>query len=455
MPIYVNRTLNLKKIKAIGFDMDYTIVRYHTENFERLAYNIVIKKLIEKKGYPADIQKLKFDFRMAIPGLVIDEREGTVLKLSRFGKVKSSYQGTKPMDFKKQQQIYSGCVIDLADSHIKSLDTSFSIAHGVLFMQLSQLKEEGVKLPGHDRITNDLKKCLDEAHCDGSIKDYVRDHLSDFIIQDPKVAQLMERLKRHGKQVLIITNSDYAYTKLLLDYAINPFLKEHKDWKEVFDVTITKSMKPKFFIGRDDFLKIDPATGLMSNHNGKIERGGIYQGGNATQLQNDFGIEGEDILYLGDHIYGDVVSLKKRLNWRTALVVEQIEDEIKGLRATCEIQKKIDDLMAEKEIWERRLTDLHDRRMDKGEKTSKADADKLFAEIEKIDDQIAKEIPAYQAHFNPYWGELMRAGNEESLFMGQVEKYACIYMGRITDLLEYSPRTYFRPPKRVMPHEIM
>ncbi len=52
MPIYVNRTLNFKKIKAIGFDMDYTIVRYHTENFERLAYNIVLKKLVENKGYP-------------------------------------------------------------------------------------------------------------------------------------------------------------------------------------------------------------------------------------------------------------------------------------------------------------------------------------------------------------------------------------------------------------------
>lgn len=455
MPIYVNRTLNFKKIKAIGFDMDYTIVRYHTENFERLAYNIVLKKLVENKGYPKEVQNLKFDFKMAVPGLVIDKREGNVLKLSRFGKVKACFHGTKPMDFKKQQALYSGRVIDLADPHITSLDTSFSIAHGVLFMQISQLKIDGMRLPSFDHITEDLKKCLDEAHCDGSIKDYVRDHLSDFIIQDPKVAQLMERLKRHGKQVLIITNSDYAYTKLLLDYAINPFLKEHKDWKELFEVTITKSMKPKFFIGREEFLKIDPETGLMSNHNGKIEKGAIYQGGNATQLQNDFEFDGEDVLYLGDHIYGDVVSLKKKLNWRTALVVEQIEDEIKGLQATHEIQKKIDDLMAEKEIWEKRLTDLYDRRMDKNEKNTKAESDKIYSEIEKLDEQIAKEIPSYQSHFNPYWGELMRAGNEESLFMGQVEKYACVYMGRITDLLEYSPRTYFRPPKRVMPHEIM
>ena len=38
---------------------------------------------------------------------------------------------------------------------------------------------------------------------------------------------------------------------------------------------------------------------------------GIYQGGFATTLQNDLNLKGEEILYFGDHIYGDVVSLKK------------------------------------------------------------------------------------------------------------------------------------------------
>ena len=31
MGVYINRILNMKKIKAIGFDMDHTIVRYNTE----------------------------------------------------------------------------------------------------------------------------------------------------------------------------------------------------------------------------------------------------------------------------------------------------------------------------------------------------------------------------------------------------------------------------------------
>ena len=41
--VYVNRTLNLKKIKYLGLDMDHTLVRYNSENFERLSHSIIIE----------------------------------------------------------------------------------------------------------------------------------------------------------------------------------------------------------------------------------------------------------------------------------------------------------------------------------------------------------------------------------------------------------------------------
>ena len=36
--IFCNRTLNLRSIKAIGYDMDYTLVHYHVDEWERRAY---------------------------------------------------------------------------------------------------------------------------------------------------------------------------------------------------------------------------------------------------------------------------------------------------------------------------------------------------------------------------------------------------------------------------------
>ena len=58
--VFVNRTLNLKRIKYIGLDMDHTLVRYNTENFERLSHSKIMEKLVAGKSYPEQIKKLQF-----------------------------------------------------------------------------------------------------------------------------------------------------------------------------------------------------------------------------------------------------------------------------------------------------------------------------------------------------------------------------------------------------------
>src|SRR5665647_1760561 len=137
MGIYVNRTLNMKQIAAIGFDMDYTLVRYDSEAFEEMTYNEIKKKLCEIRNYPEAVTKLRFEFNRAIRGLVIDKPNGNVLKLSTYSKVKHAYHGLKEMDFKNQQKIYQGLTIDLNDSdRFAIVDTTFSISYCVLYMQI-------------------------------------------------------------------------------------------------------------------------------------------------------------------------------------------------------------------------------------------------------------------------------------------------------------------------------
>lgn len=72
---------------------------------------------------------------------------------------------------------------------------------------------------------------------------------------------------------------------------------------------------------------------------------------------------------------------------------------------------------------------------------------------EVIDESVAIESEIDRA-FNPHWGALFRQGNESSKFGAQVEEYACIYTGRVSNLLWYSPLTYFRAPRDHLPHEI-
>lgn len=455
MGIYVNRTLNMKQISAIGFDMDYTLVRYNSETFEEMTYEEIKKKLLTLKHYPAVIKDLKFQFNLAIRGLVIDKPLGNILKLSTYSKVKHAYHGMKEIDFKTQQKIYQGLTIDLNDSdRFAIVDTTFSISYCVLYMQIVELKDTNPDLafPDYKTIENDVLEALDVSHRDGTLKGQVRKNVKKYIVQDPECVQALERFKKHGKKLWVVTNSDYEYSKLLLDYAINPFLKDHKSWSELFNLVITFARKPAFFTDKLPLLQIDPVSGLMKNHHGPIIDG-IYQGGSANTLQKHAGLSGEQILYLGDHIYGDVLQIKKTCNWRTALVIEELIEERYALTETRSITDEINGLMKEKIELEHKLDEIFDKEIENGKRPAKDKLDAHFKKIEKVDKSIGKLIRKHTSYFNPYWGETMRAGVEPSRLAGQIEKYACIYMAKISDFVDYSPRSYFRPKKRALAHE--
>ena len=452
MALFVNRLLNMKKIKVIGFDMDYTLVRYHADKFEELTHTLALKKLHSSYGYPKDVTNLNFDYRRSIGGLVIDRGNGNILKLSRFGKVKISFNGLDQIGFREQSEQYGDLAVDIGSPRFKSLDTAFAISQGVLFSQLVQLKKEGVSLPDFNRLADDIQSAVNDVHQDGSLKGIVISQFDKYVIADPKVSRMLERYKNYGKKLMIITNSDYLYTKKLLDYALNPYLKEHKSWEEVFTVVVTQADKPAFFQGKTRFLKIINEKGDMENYMGSVAEG-IYQGGWFGQLQHDLGVQGGEILYLGDHIYGDVVSIKKTCDWRTALVLDDLEEEMKSLSEAGTLQDEIDGLMERKNGLEKEINRI-DLLYHEGRKTDKKKLDELFEETDKLNMRISELLNTYKNYFNPFWGEVLRAGSDESRFADQMERYACIYMTRVSDLYDYSPKTYFRPQRRIMPHEM-
>ncbi len=451
MSVFVNRMLNLKRVKVIGFDMDYTLVGYNTRELEKTTHRLVIGILINNLKYPEEIKKLGFDFLRSIVGLVIDKKKGNLIQLSRYGKVKTSYHGLTEIDYKKQNLIYQEMAIDIKTSDFISLDTSFSISFGILYAQLIQLKDDGLQLPYYYQIADDIKAALDTVHQNDSLKSVIRKNFTRYITIDPDVALLLERYLDYGKKLMIITNSDYTYTNDLLNVAVNPYLKKHKKWQDVFDIVITLANKPGFFQYQQKFLLVDEKTGLMKNHFGSVSKG-FFQGGWFKKLQQDLKVQGSEILYLGDHIFGDVVSIKKSCNWRTALVLGDLEEEMKNIRASKEVQHKITTLMNSKSKLEATINHYDITRHER--KIKRETIMKLFEEIDELNTQISVQLTELKKYFNPYWGEILRAGAEESRFAEQVERFACIYMAKVSDLYNYSPKTYFRPDKRLMPHEI-
>jgi HAD superfamily 5'-nucleotidase-like hydrolase len=454
--VFVNRTLNMRKIKYIGLDMDHTLVRYHSHAFEELAHQTMCKRLVEARHYPTSVLSLKFDFDLAIRGLVIDKKKGNLLKVSRHGAIRASAHGTKPIDFSTQQKLYKSIYIDLSDTlSYTSIDTAFSISVATLYSQLVDIKDGEGKdsMPDYDTISQDVISTLDMAHRDGSLKGEVAKNLDKYIIRDPQVVEGLERYRKHDKKIFILTNSEYSYTKLLLDYAINPYLKNHDSWMDLFEYVITLAQKPRFFYDNLRFLQIDPANGSMTNFDEKVKRG-IYQAGGADKFAKDLGIEGDDILYIGDHIYGDILRLKKDCNWRTALVVEELGQEIESYKKVQQFSSEIRNLMDRKEPLERTLVDIISTKIESGREADESKVQDLQNQLTDLDKAISQLIKKQQVMFNPHWGEIMRAGNEESYLANQVDRFACIYMAKIGDLLEMSPRTYFRAARRPLAHEL-
>jgi HAD superfamily 5'-nucleotidase-like hydrolase len=456
MKVFVNRTLNMRKIKYIGLDMDHTLVRYHSHAFEELSHRTMSKKLVEQKNYPQSVLNLKFDMNLAVRGLVIDKKKGNLLKVSRHGAIRASYHGTTPIDFPQQQKLYKSTYIDLSDAQsYTAIDTAFSLSVATLFAQIVDIKDSEGKdvLPDYETIALDVIEMLDLSHRDGSLKNEVARNLEKYIIKDAVLVAEIERYKKHDKKFFIVTNSDFGYSKLLLDYAINPFLKDHKDWTEVFEFVVTLAQKPRFFWDNLRFLKVDPTTGAMTNFDESLKPG-IYQGGGAAKFAKDLGVEGDDILYIGDHIYGDILRLKKDCNWRTALVVEEMDNELENYVKAQPHSAEIRTLMAKKEPLEHELVELITKRIERNDESDEPKIQELQAKIADIDKVISSNIKKQQSMFNQHWGEIMRAGNEESYFANQVDRYACVYMPKLSDLLAYSPRTYFRAERRPLAHEL-
>jgi HAD superfamily 5'-nucleotidase-like hydrolase len=451
--VFVNRTLNLKKIKYIGFDMDHTIIRYNSENFESLVYKFVVDYLIANKHYPNMLKDLIFNFDSAIRGSVVDSNNGNILKLSRYGAIRQSYHGIWPIKFNEQKQIYRSTYVDLNDPNYIAIDTSFSIAFCVLFGQLVDLKDKNPQLlPSYEMIAFDILYSVDKIHAEGELKKYICEHLSEYVIHDPEVVTGLIKFKENNKKLFVLTNSDYQYTKLMLDYVINPYLPDGETWQSLFEFAVTYSNKPRFFYDNLKFLNVNPEDGSMTNLNGPVVPG-IYQGGNAKKFTDDLSLSGDEILYIGDHIYGDILRLKKDCNWRTALVVEELGSEIAAQEKSQPIEKKIVVAMDTKKELEQQHIIAQTKLLQTNDDKYELEAKKIHDEIVDIDNKVAALLKEQRSFFNPTWGRIFRAGAEESYFAYQVERYACIYMEKLSDLLELSPLTYFRADRRRLAHD--
>lgn len=498
--IYCNRALNMKQIKAIGYDMDYTLAQYKPDTFEGLAHKETVAKLVDVFRYPEELRQLDFQWDYMTKGLIIDKERGNMLKVDRHNYVKVAYHGFHELPAETRKAVYNGShstsggtgagVFDEA-AGFAMVDTLFSLAEAYLYMQLVELKDQdrhdSLRKKSYKDLYRDLRTAVDMCHRDGSLKRAVAANPEKFIHRDEHLVHVLETLRASGRTVFLATNSLFDYTNVVMNFLLSGKTGSAKttEWLKYFDCVMVGCAKPSFFQHRAPLFSVDVNTGmLMNTDNGapiipideqdmaldaaggpaKRANGSIvYQGGWYLDLHKMLGVtEGSQVLYVGDHIYGDIVKSKKDIGWRTMLVVPELELELEKLGRSSKMAEELRQL--------RQLRDEYDDRIQRlrwsvqgrsGAVTADEEAHRaamqLLAQAEadraELKARHSALLRAHHRQFHPIWGQLMKTGHQNSRFAHQVERYACLYTSHVSNMSFVSPEKSFMGRLDLMAHE--
>ena len=144
---------------------------------------------------------------------------------------------------------------------------------------------------------------------------------------------------------------------------------------------------------------------------------------------------GEGVLYVGDHIFTDVLRSKRSLGWRTCLIVPEMSSELQALNlargghdgadseaATAEQQRIRDELRALREKQARLENELdrvqcthHARHADPARTESnevectqsyEVECQQRTEELQRVRAEICAALTAYDSAFHPRWGQV-------------------------------------------------
>jgi HAD superfamily 5'-nucleotidase-like hydrolase len=469
--VFCNRNLRMSGIAWIGFDMDYTLAIYNQREMDELSVRATIEKLIAR-GYPEFIRSIPYSIEFPVRGLLIDKRFGHILKMNRYKIVTKGYHGLRELDKNELRQLYHSKKIRPATPRFHWIDTLYALSEAALYAAIVEAMTQRKMSIDYAKTFMDIREGIDEAHRDGTILETVAADFPRFVNKDHDLAPTLHKLRSAGKKLFVLTNSRWSYTDKMMTYLLDGEMSEYPHWRNYFDVVIVAATKPAFFQERRPIMeregdRLEPASF-------PLERGKIYEGGNLHDLERALGAVGDEILYVGDHIYGDILRSKKESSWRTAMIIQELETEVLAHESCREDFARVelledgrDRLEDELRFYQTRYKELT-RRIDHGhgQKTnghSEAEAeririkrsiDRVRGRLRQLEAELQASERRIDQRFHPYWGSLLKEENEQSSFGAQVEEYACLYTSRVSDFLLYSPQQYFRSPRDEMAHEL-
>jgi HAD superfamily 5'-nucleotidase-like hydrolase len=385
--------------------------------------------------------------------------------MDRHKEVYKGYHGTRLMTREEIEQLYVSNKLEPHTARYHWIDTLFALCEVTSYAALVTALEAAGRSFDPEKLFEDVRSAIDSSHADGSVYARVTADLPRYLDLDPNLPRTLHKLRSAGKKLFVLTNSPWSYTNTVMSYLLGQADGHYGNWQQYFDVVICSAKKPRWF-AQGTPLEERTAQGLVPVA-GALERGHVYEGGSLRDFESRMGMEGPRVLYVGDHIYGDILRSRKDSTWRTALIIQELDQEIEALEASAAIRLRRRQLVEARPLFEDELRYYQGRykAIARQENTSSHDVDLVRDRIKDQIDRLRTELSNLELEyeeltelndraFHPYWGSLLKEMNGLSIFGQQVELYADVYMRRVSSLLGYSPTQFFRSPHDLMPHEI-
>uniref|UniRef100_A0AAY4EZJ3 Cytosolic purine 5'-nucleotidase n=1 Tax=Denticeps clupeoides TaxID=299321 RepID=A0AAY4EZJ3_9TELE len=422
----------MEKIKCFGFDMDYTLAVYKSPEYESLGFDLTVERLVSI-GYPQDLLRFVYDPTFPTRGLVFDTMHGNLLKVDAYGNILICVHGFNFLRGPEIRELYPNKFIQRDDTErFYILNTLFNLPETYLYACLVDF------FSNCDRYTSS-KSFM--KHAWSALLNTV-ENLEKYVVRDAKLPLLLSRMNEVAR-VFLATNSDYKYTdkimKYLFDFPHGPTVSTaHRPWQSYFDLILVDSRKPLFFGEGTVLRQVDTATGRLKigTYTGPLQHGIVYSGGSSDIVCDLLGVKGKDIVYIGDHIFGDILKSKKRQGWRTFLVIPELAQELHVWTEKSSLFEELQGL----DIF---LAELY-KHLDSSS-NERPDISAIQRRVKKVTHDMDMCYGMM--------GSLFRSGSRQTLFASQVMRYADLYAASFINLLYYPFSYLFRAAHVLMPHE--
>ncbi|XP_033324587.1 5' nucleotidase B isoform X2 [Megalopta genalis] len=453
--IFVNRSLHLENIKFYGFDMDYTLAEYKSPQYEQLGFTLLKDRLVSL-GYPQEIKAFEYDPSFPVRGLWFDTLYGNLLKVDAYGNILVCVHGFEFLKHSQVYELYPNKFLQLDESRVYVLNTLFNLPETYLLAclidfftnspQYTREKtgvKEGELTMSFKSIFQDVRNAVDWIHLHGDLKSKTIENLDEYVKKDERLPMFLNRIRESGARIFLLTNSDYVFTDKIMTYLFDfphgaKSDEPHRNWKTYFDTIVVDARKPLFFGEGTILRQVDTKTGALKlgTHKGPLHTGEVYSGGSCDVFTELIGAKGKDVLYVGDHIFGDILKSKKIRGWRTFLIVPELVQELHVWTDKCQ-------LFAELQNLDVMLGEMY-KNLDSSTK-EKPDISKLRASIRDVTHKMDLSYGMM--------GSLFRSGSRQTFFSSQVVRYADLYAATFLNLIYYPFSYMFRAPAMLMPHE--